>query len=224
MKRIIITLSFLVVSCSLFAQARAQTDTMSAPIPEEIQAIRTASSLAMYGYKYESASALVEAAKIFNSVPTQEMIIGEGSSETNEITPGSGVSFDPRQLIADAKEMAGKDKELKKYIQKVEKTIGRSKRGAVDGPFIKTSMVLPFAKDRYYVKFAGGRKATVFLEGTDLTDLNLYVYDSNNNLICRDTGPSSECSLYFTPYWDDFFIIVVVNTDILPNPYLLLTN
>ena len=224
MKKIIVSLSLLAVSFSLFAQARPQKDTLSSPIPEELQALRTASSLAMYGYKNESASALVEAAKIFNSVPTQEMEVREDSSPTREITPGSGVSFDPKQLIADAKEMAGRDKELLAYINKVEKTIGRAKRGAIGGPVIKTSMVLTLSTDQYLIKFAGGRKASVVLEGTDISDLDLYIYDENENLICYDDDATSECALSFTPRWDGYFIIAVVNNGLLPNPYLLCTN
>ncbi len=225
MKRIIICLFLLAVSFSLFAQARPQKDTLSTPIPEELQALRTASSLAMYGYKNESASALVEAAKIFNSIPTQEMTVREGSSPTREITPDSGVSFDPKQLIADAKEMAGRDKELTKYIEKVEKTIGKAKRGAVGGPVIKTSMVLTFSTDRYIIKFEGQRKANVLLEASsDISDLDLYIYDENENLIRYDDDASSECALSFTPRRDGYFIIEIVNNGLLPNPYLLCTN
>ena len=224
MKRIIISLLLLAVSFSLFAQTRPQKDTLSSPIPEEMQALRTASSLAMYGYKNESASALVEAAKIFNSIPTQEMVVGEKSSPTREIKPDSGVSFDPKQLIADAKKMAGRDKELTSYIQKVEKTIGKAKRGAVGGPFVKTSMVLTLSTDQYLVKFEGGRKATVIVEGTDLSDIDLYVYDENDNLICYDDDASSECAVSFSPRWTGYFIIAIVNNGLIPNPYLLCTN
>lgn len=224
MKRIVTILSVLAVSATLFAQERPPKDTLSTPLPEEMQALRTASSLAMYGYKNESASALVEAAKIFNSIPTQEMEVREGSSPTREITPGSGVSFDPKQLIADAKGMAGRDKELLAYINKVEKTIGRAKRGAIGGPVIKTSMVLTLSTDQYIVKFEGRRKANVILEGTDISDLDLYIYDENDNLICYDDDATSECALTFTPYWDGYFIIAIVNNGLLPNPYLLCTN
>lgn len=225
MRRITTLFLVLAFSAPLFAQERPQKDTLATPLPEEMQALRTASSLAMYGYKNESASALVEAAKIFNSIPTQEMEVREGSSPTREITPGNGVCFDPKQLIADAKEMAGRDKELQAYINKVEKTIGRAKRGAIGGPFIKASMVLTLSTDRYLVKFAGGKKANVILEATnEISDLDLYIYDENENLICFDNDASSECALSFTPRWDGFFIIAVVNCGLLPNPYLLCTN
>ena len=225
MKKLLTIVFAMTVSLALFAQTRPEKDPESTPIPEDMQALRTASSLAMYGYKNESASALVEAAKIFNSIPTQEMEVREDSTPTHEITPGSGVSFDPKQLIADAKEMAGRDKELIKYIEKVEKTIGKAKRGAVGGPFIKTSIVLTLSTDRYLVKFEGKRKANVLLEATnEISDLDLYIYDENENLVCYDDDASSECALSFTPRRDGYFIIVVVNNGLLPNPYLLCTN
>lgn len=224
MKKIVVIIVAVFVSLSLLAQERPPKDTVSFPISEDIQALKTAFNLTEYGYKNESASALVEAAVIINGVSTQEMEVGPKSTETHEITPDSGVSLEPKQLIADAKEMAGRDKELLAYINKVEKTLGRSKRGAIGGPFVKTSMILPFATDKYYVKFAGNRKATVVLEGTDLTDLDLYIYDEYENLICYDDDYTSECSLSFIPRRDCYFILVVVNNEILPNPYLLATN
>ena len=224
MKRIIICLSLLVATLSLFAQNLPKKDTTASQIPEDMQALRTASALAMYGYKNESASALTEAAIIFNSIPTREMEVRADSTPTREITPGSGFCFDPKQLIADAKKMAGRDKELMKYIQKVEKTIGRSKRGAIGGPFIKASLVLTLSTDKYYVRFAGGRKANVTLEGTDVSDLDLYVYDEKGNLIDYDDDGTSECFLSFTPRRDGYFLICVVNNGLIPNPYALWTN
>ena len=172
----------------------------------------------------EDDAALVEAAKIFNSIPTQEMAVREDSTPTREIAPGSGVSFDPKQLIADAKEMAGRDKELTKYIEKVEKTIGKAKRGSVGGPVIKTSMVLTLSTDQYLVKFEGGRKATVIVEGTDVSDIDLYIYDENENLITYDDDATSECAVSFNPRWTGYFIIAIVNNGLIPNPYLLCTN
>ena len=225
MKKLLTFVFAMTVSLALFAQTLPQKDTTDTPIPEELQAIRTASSLAMYGYKNESASALVEAAKIFNSIHPQEMVVREDSTPTREITPGSGVSFDPKQLIADAKEMAGRDKELTKYIQKVEKTLGKAKRGAIGGPVLKTSIVLTLSTDRYIVKFAGKRKANIILEATnEISDLDLYIYDEYENLVCYDNDASSECALSFTPRRDSYFIICVVNNGLLPNPYLLCTN
>ena len=224
MKKVAFLIVAFFAALSLFAQTLPPKDTLSSPIPEDIQALRTAFKLAEYGYKNDAASALVEAAIIINANQTQELEVGAGSTESRDIAPNSGVSFDPKQLIADAKEMAGRDKELQAYITKVEKTIGKAKRGAIGGPFIKTSMVLPFATDKYFVRFAGQRKANVILEGTDISDLDLYVYDENENLICYDDDYTSECAVSFTPRWDGYFIICVVNNAILPNPYLLCTN
>jgi hypothetical protein len=53
MKRLLFIVFAMTISLALFAQTRPQKDTTSAPIPEEIQALRTASSLARYGYKNE---------------------------------------------------------------------------------------------------------------------------------------------------------------------------
>ena len=226
MKKLFFTLTLLAATVVSFAQTRPQKDTLSAPIPEDIQVLQTAASLARYGYKNNAASALTEAALLFDSVKTQEMVVKEGSSETRAVTPESGISFDPKQLITDAKGMAGKDKELMKYIQKVEKKIGKGKtRGAIGGPVVKTGLVMTLSEDQWIVKFKGGSKAVVTLLATeDISDLDLYVYDEYDNLIGYDNDATSQCVVSFTPRWDGYFYIVVENTGLLPNPYMICTN
>ena len=225
MKRLVILFSALAVAASLFAQERPQKDTEATPLPEDLQALHTASALAIYGYKNGSASALVEAAKIFASTPTQEMEVTAGSTPTQEIPAGIGFSNDPKQLIADAKELAGKDKQMQKYIKKVEKSLGEVTRGAIGGPTLTGSLISSYGTDRYRIKFAGGRRANVILEATNqISDLDLYIYDDNGNLICYDDSSSSEASLSFTPRRDSYFVITIVNCGILPNGYVVATN
>ena len=57
------------VSCNKPAQATEEKAEITTPASQELDAIRTAHELAKYGYEVESASALIEAAKIDGASP-----------------------------------------------------------------------------------------------------------------------------------------------------------
>ncbi|MDX1948011.1 MAG: hypothetical protein SFU86_21610 [Pirellulaceae bacterium] len=57
-----------------------------------------------------------------------------------------------------------------------------------------------------------GGEVTVFtLSGDGDSDLDLYIYDENGNLIGSDTGYSDEARVAIRPYWTGHFTIRVVN-------------
>ena len=137
----------------------------------------------------------------------------------------NAVSFDPTQLLADAKKFAGKDKVILAYIKQVEKTIVTgSTRGAVGGPKGQKDRVYGKDVNSYQVKFWASELAEVCVSGDGDTDLDLYVYDSNGNLIGSDTDYTDECVVRWVPAWTGTFIIKVVNRGALYNDFLIWTN
>ena len=207
-----------------FAQEEKPASTQ--PTSAEISALRTASSLAKYGYANYSATALIEAANIFSSIKTQEL-------EAN-MTPGSNdpikakdnnISFDPQQLLADAKTYAGNDKTILDLIKKTEQSLAQtSTRGAVGGPKGGVYAVRAKATDSFEIKFWSNELAEVCVSGDGDTDLDLYVYDEKGNLIGSDTDYSDDCVVRWVPAWTGKFIIKVVNRGMLYNEYALWTN
>ena len=82
-----------------------------------ISALQTAAGLAKYGYANFSATALVEAAKIFAETKTQPLDVEVEHGKAETVTDkNNAVSFEPTQLLADAKKFAGKDKVILAYI------------------------------------------------------------------------------------------------------------
>ena len=57
----------------------------------------------------------------------------------------------------------------------------------------------------------GGERSVISLSGDGDTDLDLYVYDENGNLIASDTGYSDQASVWVRPNWTGHFTIRVVN-------------
>ena len=81
--------------------------------------------------------------------------------------------------------------------------------GREGGPVSSKSRV--YGRDTYNMRFIGGANATIRLQG-DGDDIELYVYDENNNLITKDAGGSNtNRNVSFRPKWTGSFRIVIVN-------------
>ncbi len=214
--------------CSLTLVAFAQEDKPESnrPASPEISALQTAAGLVKYGYANYSATALVEAAKIFAETKTQPLDVEAEHGRTESVSEKSNpVGFESAQLLADAKKFAGKDKAILAYIKQVEKSIvSSSTRGAVGGPKVQKERVLGKDVDTYKVKFWSKELAEVCVSGDGDTDLDLYVYDENGNLIESDTDYTDDCVVRWVPAWTGTFIIKIVNRGALYNNYVIWTN
>jgi hypothetical protein len=73
--------------------------------------------------------------------------------------------------------------------------------------------------DVFRVNFRGGESAAVIISGDGDTDLDLYVYDENGNLIGSDTDSSDDCVVRFAPKWTGMFRIEVRNLGSVYNQY-----
>jgi hypothetical protein len=76
----------------------------------------------------------------------------------------------------------------------------------------------------FTVTFKPGEQATVVVMGDGDTDLDLIVYDENNNLITQDTDSGDQCLVTWTPRWQGNFKIVVKNLGFVYNQYAIAHN
>ncbi len=231
MKRTILVLGFAMFASFVFAQAQGQPEIetkeeLKTPVSEEMASIQTAFQLAEYGYKNGSASSLLCAAEILAQVPTQKMETKATQDESGEKDGNSEKKeFTAAQLLEDGKKLAGKDKTLLAYAKTVEKKVKAGTRGAFGGPKYDFSYVYGSSRVSYYnVGFVAGRYAEVDVYSLDGADLDLYVYDSNWNLIDKDTSYSSSAWVSFIPRWDGNFHIIVKNNSRYRSYFELYTN
>ena len=75
--------------------------------------------------------------------------------------------------------------------------------------------------DVFHVDFFSGRPARIVVDGDRDTDLDLYVYDENGNLIASDTDRTDYCIAGWTPRWTGTFRIEVQNLGRVYNRYSL---
>lgn len=224
MKKLLLIACLCSLTFAAFAQdEKPESNKAASP---EMSALQTAAGLAKYGYANYSATALVEAAKIFSETQTQPMGVEAERGKTETVEPkDNAVSFDPAQLLADAKKFVGKDKVVLAYVKQVEKSLGSgSTRGAVGGPKGQCDRVYGKDINSYQVKFWASELAEVCVSGDGDTDLDLYVYDADGNLIGSDTDYTDECVVRWVPAWTGTFIIKVVNRGVLYNNFAIWTN
>lgn len=224
MKRILLIACLCGLSIASFAQEeKPESNRAASP---EMTALQTAASLAKYGYANYSPTALIEAAKIFSETKVQPF---EGSKENNEkqdvSEKESSVSFNPAQLLADAKKYAGKDKVVLAYAAQVEKGLkSGTTRGALGGPKYTEERVYGKSTDTYQVKFWANELAEVVVIGDGDNDLDLYIYDEGGHLIASDTDYTDQCVCRWVPSWTGAFTIKIVNRGAIYSNYAIATN
>jgi hypothetical protein len=225
MKNVVAFVILLGIGVSLVAQT-ADKPSSSQPSSTGLSAIQTANNLAKYGYSNYSASALIAAAEILNQVQTQSLGAspategGEGTSDAKTGKP----EFTPANLLADAKKYAAGDSTLLAWATKVESGIGRQTRGAVGGPRQGLHAVNSKSTDSFQLAFTAGRLAEIVVSGDGDTDLDLYVYDANGNLITYSEDYSDDCYVSWVPKWTGAYTIKIVNRGRVYNRYVIATN
>ena len=225
----IIALSAVMVSCNKTAAPQdSEKEVCEAKASTEVSALRTADALAKYGYEEESASALIEAANILVSTPTQDLVAEEFFAGEKKDDGGKAAAehLSPAKLIADAKTLT-EDKTILAMAAKVEEKIfaeAEGTRGAVGGAKYGRDKVYANDYTYYNVKFWANEMAEVAVSGDGDTDLDLYIYDENGNLITSDTDYTDDCYVRFTPRWTGVFKIKIVNRGRVYNHYVIANN
>lgn len=197
----------------------------TAVVPAQINTMQLALELSKYGYANNDALSLIQAARISKQAGfTAESREKAGGDEIRPAAPegdkNGQISLDPAKLLADAQAMANNDGVLLAMINDVNSNV----RGAVGGPKYHEDNVLAHSTDYYNITFRGGETASVLVSGDGDTDLDLYIYDENGNLIDSDTDYTDDCVCSFTPRWTGTFYIKIKNRGRVYNNYVLITN
>lgn len=213
-----ILMSALALSLTLHAQ---ETKEVSGPLPATETTIKLAAELSKYGYANKSALALIQAAQIAAENNFQEVAAQKDNAETAQTTDDKkgNITLDPKQLLEDAAVLADGDANLLALIAKASET--QSKRAPVSGKSYNRTSVNGNGTDVYTVSFIAGQTAVVTVVGDGDTDLDLYVYDSNGNLIVKDDDYTDNCVVSWTPKWTGKFKIKVVNRGPVYNRYII---
>jgi hypothetical protein len=103
-------------------------------------------------------------------------------------------------------------------------TVPLATAGRVPMPGEHDKVVPTFGTVHYTDWFRGGETAVVRVKGDGDSDLDLYVYDENGNLVGADRDSTDNCLVIWKPRWTGKFTIKVVNCGPMANRYQLRTN
>jgi hypothetical protein len=185
-----------------------------------------AQNLYAYGMETKNALAVLTAAQITMSIDVEDVDreVENKPTEGADVTEEGEGTDDPvsaAMMLASAKDLAAGDEMLMGLIEDIE---AEGARGRIGGPSRTLSRLNAGRTDIFRVPFYGGRLAELAIIGDGDADLDLLVTDENGNTICRDVSYSDKLYCSWTPRWDGYFLIGVVNQGRIRNSYYLLTN
>ena len=228
-KLLLLGVFFLTMSMVAFAQNGEQKDQAQLS-SKDVTSIQLGNQLAKFGYDTKSAASMVEAARILSQVQTQPMKdkpVDRGAAAASTDKKQATIDYNPMTLLADAKKYAGNDPQLLALIDQQEKAIKAQEatnRGRVGGPASEVSTVAANSSVTYRVTFEGGKTAECLVVGDGDTDLDVYIYDENDNLITSSTDYTDNCYLTWHPRWTGMFRIKIINRGNVYNRYLIVVN
>lgn len=227
MKKILLSLALLTASFCGMAQTVEDKPEIKGETSESLAAVKLANQILRYGYENKSTLALLDALQIFSENPTQALNAtkeGDAVDESKNEGKKAKVSFDYDSVLADAKAFADGDQNLLALINNIDAEAKGSQRGNINGPSRDYSSVNGKSYVNYTASFVANELAEVLVSGDGDTDLDLYVYDSNGNLIASDTDYSDDCYVRWVPAWTGRYTIRIVNRGPLYNRFVILTN
>lgn len=227
MKKVFLFMAMLAASISGVAQTVEEKPEIKGETSESLAAVKLANQVLRYGYENKSTLALLDALQILSENPTQAFNAtkqGEKVDETKTEGKKANVSFDYESVLADAKKFAEGDPNLLALIDNIDADAKGSQRGNVNGPSRDYAAVNGNSYIDYTASFVANQLAEVLVSGDGDTDLDLYVYDSNGNLIARDNDYTDDCYVRWVPAWTGRYTIRIVNRGPVYNRFVILTN
>jgi hypothetical protein len=209
------------------AQLPAKTEAAQVPRDTNMVALSTVQDMARFGRGKKSATILIAAAEMLSQIPTRPF-----PADSLDKKPEGTVGAAPKSaelttatLLADAKRFAGSNQDLLNTIAALEKRIASGgTRQAVGGPKRDVDVLAGRGQVTYTIRFVEGRVARVGVIGDGDTDLDLYIFDGNGNLIVKDDDYTDQCIASWIPSWTGPFRVVIVNRGPIPNRYTMLTS
>jgi hypothetical protein len=188
------------------ADPAAKLVASESPALSAVERLALSDRLAAYGERNADPIALVQAAKIRKGLEAG----GGGQTfdglleRAEQLAPGNPTV---RALIADARSYKSRDLPLVGAgLSALSKLIGSG------------------AADRADLVFRGETPAVVYVRGPAAADLDLYVYDEYNNLICSDENAGGEAQCRWRPRWTGSFLVDVRNKNEQEVEYVLTAN
>jgi hypothetical protein len=177
-----------------------------------IAQLRLSDSLADFGEHNADPLALIEAAKIRKMLPPP--LDGADAADKHSW----------QALLARASQLAGPNKNTQALIADVRRLKPREIPVIPIGVTLLYKQIKQNSADRAEVRFAAGEVAMVYIRPMTDVDLDLFVYDELNNLICSGEGGEHNAQCRWRPRHDGAYLIDVRNNNEAEVDYELAIN
>jgi hypothetical protein len=199
--------------CALAAPAFADD------APRPVETLKLSANVYARGIAASDPLLILAAAKLRKSVAVTEKARVPTGGETGA-EDGAFVTWDA--MLDRAAMLAGGDEAMLGLIEDVR---DENSKGVVDGPVYSIVSITAGHQDEYdALAFEGGRYAEIYVEGKGTSDLNLYVFDDQDRLVCSDTDISDIAYCGWRPVRTAGYRIKVENKGGSGNKYSLITN
>lgn len=195
-------------------------ETERSEVTTGVEQLALSQELYAYGLEARDPLAVIVAARIRQGIDVEEREheIAEQDGEAEEADIEFASAAD---MLDEARVLARGDEALNGLIAETE---AQASRGRVGGPGRSTGWVSARGTTSYNISFRGGERAAVWASGPGRTDLDMYVYDQNGNLICRHIDYSDRMSCFWTPRWTGNFRVEVRNLGQVGVSFNMVTN
>jgi hypothetical protein len=194
------------------------------PSADAVKTVGLGMELADMGRATKDPVLLCAAAHLLRSAPTTPSDAKPSTMKGEKSEGGggeAGPAYEPDGLLAEAKAAAGGNK----VYTDLADAIGSTRpKGVVGGPKKAVTTIAGHASDLYIETFAGGEVAAVLVKGDGNSDLDLFVYDENGNLIIYDDSKGDEAYCEWVPKWTGPFQLKVKNAGGAGVAYGIITN
>lgn len=188
---------------------------------EPIARLQMSSDLLAFGRDTKDPLALIVAARIMKTQGGTDVDLKPEARAANDIAEKPGQPVSPETILIEARDLAKGDKITNLLI---DETAAMGSAGAGGQPKTHQDTVLPGGTDVYSVVYNGGQLAEAGIAGDGETDLDLFVYDENDHLVCRSAGSSDREYCRWWPRWTGPFRIEIQNLGAVANLYRIATN
>ncbi len=200
------------------AKVNSDTENKTGPAHTPVSDTILAQQLIDYGTRTNDPMALLTAVKIQKSYENEPAKRKKDEKGGVDSSKKSSAVVTTESLLKQARTLAKGQPAILAMIDDVD---AASSRGASDGTSEQVERVRARATDEYIIRFDGGSRAAVGVSGDRDTDLDLYIYDENGNLICSDTDRTDQLVCEWYPSWTGDFRVRIKNLGNVYNRYTL---
>ncbi len=187
-----------------------------------LQRVQTSHQMFKAGQTDRDPLLIIAAAKLRKTVGLEQTDRNPQDGNDAATAPDESAALTWHSMLDVARDLSVGDDLMLGLIDDI---VAENTKGVVNGPVYNIANIAAKKSDTYNaIPFEAAKYAEIYVEGQGSADLNLFVYDSKNRLVCSDSDASDIAYCGWRPNVSDGFSIKVTNKGNVATRYSLMTN